>query len=124
MKTPINLENTSFDMKLMVSKLEMSSFCLFDGTSHKLVKTTDFGTLFVGGSIEQASWLAEETPQAPVLACPETWRMPNVLKALGAFESTSQARKNGWDLDIPEGIAFHSLRINKVKGILVTMKIQ
>ena len=30
-------------------------------------------------------------------------RWPNLLKEIGAFPSTSQARKNGWNKDIPDG---------------------
>ena len=30
-------------------------------------------------------------------------RWPQLLKAIGAFRSTSQARKNGWNKDIEEG---------------------
>lgn len=41
--------------------------------------------------------------EEPIIEIPEDFRWPQLLKHLGIFSSTGQARKNGWDKDIPEG---------------------
>jgi len=38
-----------------------------------------------------------------ILWVPEEFRWAHLLKHLGIFKSAGQARKNGWDKDIPEG---------------------
>ena len=48
-------------------------------------------------------------------------RFPTVMHTFGFFKSKSQARKNGWDKDVPEG--FFSQRIGKKKRLLTILKI-
>lgn len=38
-----------------------------------------------------------------IIKVPDTFEWPQLLKHLGVFKSASQARKNGWNKDIPEG---------------------
>jgi hypothetical protein len=48
-------------------------------------------------------------------------RFPELLAALGIFRSRSEARKNGWDKDIPDG--FLDFRIGKLKKRITILKI-
>lgn len=94
----------------------------------KLVSFSDFGVVFVGNdcltAFSKPFWEAtcgvEDTDI--LWHAPHTWRMPVLLKTLGAFPSTSQASKNGWNLDIPIGFEQFVIRINKVRGVLTTVK--
>ena len=125
MKSPISLDGTSFDFREVCSKVPQRTFLTWENGKEKLQKLSDFGTIFIGqDSFLNCSWLAEEAPESPIFVSPDSWRMPQIVKALGAFESTSQARKNGWDKDIPFGIGFHMMRINKIRGMVITMKLE
>jgi hypothetical protein len=48
-------------------------------------------------------------------------RFPEVLADLGLFSSRSEARRNGWDKDIPKG--FSDIRIGKLKKRICILKI-
>ena len=120
----INLENTKFDMKAVVDKLPFSSV-FFKG---KVAKLPDFGCVLVHDVDipDDLMELIKEisiNPESPVFLAPVRWRLPNVLKAVGAFESTSQARKNGWDDDIDEGMTEVVIRIAKRRGVLTIHKV-
>ena len=124
----INLENNVFQLGEMVHDLPS----VFLNTGNGWLKVKDFGTVLVGNVTEEdkeqlfdPQWgLVSAT--APVFTVPVHWRMPQVLKALGAFESASQAAKNGWNKDIVgKDIGWydeHIFRINKQRGILSTFK--
>jgi hypothetical protein len=125
----INLETTVFQLSEIVH--DLPSTFLHNGNGWYKVK--DFGTVLVGNVTEEdkeqlfdPQWgLASAV--APVFTVPVHWRMPQVLKALGAFESATQASKNGWNKDIvgKETIGWydeHIFRINKQRGILSTFK--
>jgi hypothetical protein len=122
-KTCINLESTVFDMKTMVHQCEFRDFLIWENGKEKLIKLPDFGTVFVGSSHDECEWLAHEAPEAAKFICPDCWQMPQLVKALGAFDSTNQAKKNGWNFPIPVGIGFHLIRINKIRGMIVTMNV-
>lgn len=47
-------------------------------------------------------------------------KYPHLLKQFGFFKSNGQARKNGWDKDIPEGYSEHT--IGKLKKKLYVLK--
>lgn len=120
----IDLANTKFDMKAVVNELP-SSNVFFKGKVNKL---PDFGCVLISDVEipEDLMELIEEisiNPESPVFLAPVSWRMPNVLKAVGAFQSTSQARKNGWDKDIDEGMTEVVVRIAKVRGVLTIHKV-
>ena len=51
---------------------------------------------------------------------PEDARLSHVVTALGIFPSTSQARKNGWDGDIPTGV--WRFCIGKLRHTVVCLK--
>lgn len=50
----------------------------------------------------------------------ENWRFPDLLVSLGIFPSKGQARKNGWDKDIPEG--WTDITIGKLKHRICILK--
>lgn len=51
---------------------------------------------------------------------PET-RFPDILVSLGIFPSKGQARKNGWDKEIPEG--WTDITIGKLKHRICILKL-
>ena len=87
----------------------------------------DFGTVFIVPDempdVFVADILDMEEDGVPIFVAPVSWRMPQILKALGAFESSSQAAKNGWNTDVPCGFEQHTVRISNTKGSLVTFKL-
>lgn len=46
-------------------------------------------------------------------------RFPQIVRALGAFSSASDAKRNGWDKDVPWGLTIHPIRINRVRGEII-----
>ena len=128
MKTWIDLEKTVFDFPRIVG--EHLETCTVWDASGRLIRVSDFATVIVGwGQISDVRWqesiistLELETRQAPIFTAPEGWRMAHVLKALGAFASVGEAKRNGWDKEIPEGVTDHVCRIRKVKGAILTFR--
>jgi hypothetical protein len=126
-KQLINLESTVFEFRTVANNLPSANFFI-KGSLRKMV---DYGTVFiVDPEILPLDPLAVDlvvsmstTPEGPHFSAPLHWRMPQVLKALGAFKSATAAMKNGWDLDIPEGYSEHQIRINNVKGVICVHKI-
>lgn len=96
----------------------------------KLGSELDFCTVLVGfDEIEDARWhtlMCEtadlETRRAPIFTAPKSWTMAHILKALGAFKSVSDAKRNGWDKPIPEGFTDHRCRIDRLKGVVMTVR--
>ena len=94
----------------------------------KLQSFVDFGVLFADEDSQTALskpfWLgvcgAEDTDI--LWTCPRSWRMPQVLRAIGAFASASEASKNGWNKEVPVGFSQHIFRINKIRGVLTIVK--
>lgn len=150
-KTLIDLNNTVFEFKTVVGDLPRCKFVL-KGKTEKECKPrefTDFGSVFLIDpqvvdllTPEDIEFIAEdhkplekkkledsddfelvELPSGPHFKAPHTWRMPQVLKALGAFKSSTAAAKNGWDLDIEEGFSQFQIRINNIKGVITLHKI-
>ncbi len=114
----IDLENTCFKLSEVVTDLP-NAFVFKGGKPGKtdqLRPFRDFGTIFIGNVPEQDKNMSLPQKGAPVFVAPENWRMPQLLRALGAFHSASAAAKNGWDMDIPEGISHFLVKIRKVKG--------
>lgn len=108
----IDLNNTVFNLPEIVHKVPNTKSWHKD----KLITVADFGTIFIGNPSDEDKEISNPQPGAPLFSCPIEWNISNLLKALGAFPSTSQARKNGWDFNIPDGISCHLIRINKIKG--------
>lgn len=44
----------------------------------------------------------------------DSWKMENIAVACGFFPSLTQARKNGWNGDIPQGFNFKKFGKSKV----------
>lgn len=143
-KSLINLESTVFEFKTVVSELPRCNFFI----KGQVKRLTDFGSVFLiepevmnlltPGDIEFITSIHQPTieekpelpfdklvelPSGPHFKAPHTWRMPQVLKALGAFKSSTAAAKNGWDFDIPEGVSEFQIRINNIKGVITLHKI-
>lgn len=128
MKTWVDLEKTVFDFSTTVKKNEET--CTVWDASGKLIRVADFATVLVGwGQVTDERWresilsmLALEVRQAPIFTAPEGWRMAHILKALGSFASVGDAKRNGWDKEVPEGVTDHICRIRKVKGAVLTFR--
>jgi len=127
-RTPINLDGTVFEFKTVVMDLPQQQFFV-KGHCRNMV---DFGTVIVIDPDVQDQITRKRvkfiedymaSPKSPLFSAPIGWRMPHVLRALGAFKSATAASKNGWDLDIPEGYSEHQVRIANVKGIICIHKI-
>src|SRR5687768_12229909 len=99
MKTAIELETSTFDFRAMVHHCQSQSFLIWEENDlEKQIKLSDFGTIFIGqNSLIDGAWIAQQAPEALIWIAPSAWRMAQIVKALGAFESIGQAKKNGWD---------------------------
>lgn len=110
----IDLENTVFDLGDIIHTLP-DTYAFRKG---KFVCVKDFGTLFLdvdhipNGCME----MSMPQPGAPRFIHSEWTHISQVVKALGAFESTTQARKAGWDFEIPLGCSSHIVKIRKMRG--------
>lgn len=134
MKTPINLEQTVFVPKVILS---LNREILWGFNSQRKEATgLDLGNVIIGWDKVKTHPLEEkitdfvfrglfgdEHQNDPLFAAPASWKFPQLLKALGAFPSTSQAFKNGWNKDIPEGFSSIAFRINRQKCIIAIHKI-
>lgn len=129
-KAFISLENTVFDFGFLVTEASnRPGMPILDSRRGGLIKLADFGVVVVGWDNptvdarwkdDIAEWLLDE---APVMSAPESWRMPQILRAIGAFKSAGEAARNGWNLDVPDGLSQHTLRLHKVKGVLTVFRI-
>ena len=54
-------------------------------------------------SAEDVETLFQPETNEPIIIVPDQFKWPQLLKLLGVFKSAGQARKNGWDREIPEG---------------------
>lgn len=123
----IQLSETVFEFKDVVHDLKTETFLLKD----KLKVLADFGTVLVfdpailplSKELEGSVFATSVEEGSPLFEAPVEWRMPQLMRSLGAFKSASAASKNGWNFDIPEGFSQHSVRINKVKGCLTIHKV-
>lgn len=122
----INLEGIADDFKAML----MESFAKSEKrvwlTNDAKGCRTDFGTVFIVPDEISDPFVADVLDQeegGATFVAPSAWRMPNLLKALGAFESVSQAMKNGWNKDVPTGFSQHTVRIAKTKGCITIFKL-
>lgn len=94
----------------------------------KVQSFVDFGTVFVGPDCQTALskpfWegVCDIQPTDIVWIAPREWRMPQLLRALGAFSSAGEAARNGWNFDIPVGFSQHVFRVNKIRGVLTVVK--
>lgn len=126
-KQAIQLENTVLDFSALVSSLPIETYFV----KGKPTGMVDFGTLVIheDESLSEENWNfinevhSIDEHMSPVFLAPWSWRMPHVVKALGAFSSTSAAMKNGWNLDVPMGISEHPVRINKIRGVITIHKV-
>lgn len=117
----INLDGTVFDFRTVVGSLEKKIWLNRDKPG-----LVDFGTVFIVPDACPDVFLEhflKENEGLPLFVAPSTWRMPQLLKALGAFDSTGDARKNGWDKEIQTGFDEHAVRIAKIKGCISTFKL-
>lgn len=108
----IDLKKTVFNLKEVVNELPTTKAF----HKKKFLTVADFGTVFIGDISEEDKEISQPQDGAPIFSAPSEWRMPQLLKALGAFSSTSQASKNGWNKDIPSGCSSIVVRIAKVRG--------
>lgn len=130
MKTLIDLSTTVFDFPSMVKEIT-DTVSLLNKDKTGLVKHPHGCTILIGwDKILDDRWEASiaetlclETAPCPIFTVPVNWRMPHVLKALGAFKSNGDAAKNGWNKDIEEGLHEHLCRIAHVKLAFSTFKV-
>ena len=69
-------------------------------------------------------WLCQHEGKNPAPLCtiPSGWRMPQVLKAIGAFKSAGEAARNGWNKEIEEGAVTHLIRLGHAKRAVITFR--
>lgn len=128
MRTPIQLDSTVFDFAQVSGALE-DNLDRYITVKHKgkLTKMFDFGSVLIGpGSTHpDVQWFIEESPATlnTFFSAPLDWRMPQLVKALGAFKSAGEAKRNGWDKEIPEGWSQHVVRIGHIRGVIHILKL-
>lgn len=129
MKTPIDLSNTVFSFPKFLGgfrdSLPTADIVVSDKSvaGSKSIRLPDFGNILVGSPTPENIESILQPGNEPLFKAPETWRMPQLLKALGAFDSASSAAKNGWNFSIPDGLTSHVIKINRVKGIITIFKL-
>jgi hypothetical protein len=122
----IDLPTTNMNFSELVPSL--SDLFVDVWRTDKLERFNEFCVVFHGWENVSAEWKAHAIDtffagngnRVVGLSAPKAWRMPQVLKALGAFASTGEARRNGWDREVPEGLTPHIVRIAKVRGVVWT----
>lgn len=127
----IQLENTAMDFKALAGSCQQLIFNIKGARRWAF----DFGTVLqlddriaqhptvitlIEGLTSHSNEL--ETVNSPLFSAPMHWRMPHILRALGAFKSAMAAMSNGWG-DVPEGWTEHSVRINNIKGVVCTFRV-
>lgn len=128
MKSIIELKNTVFELKTMIQDLEDSRVPVWDDDFYDYILKTEFAICLIGNvsNNDIVSFFTDKDGnlcKAPFFKVPVEWKMPHVLKALGAFPSISQAMKNNWNFEIPNGFSQHQVRINKVRGVITILKL-
>lgn len=115
-KTPISLSDTKFLLSEVMSTSWEPKIDTF--VKGKWSRVSDFGTIFIGcePDSEIPLLVLGEGDSAPLFTAPDGWRMSHILKALGAFQSASEASKNGWNKEIPFGLSEHHFRLAKCFG--------
>ncbi len=108
----VNLDVAPINLADFVSYLPRT--CAFKGTS--LIQVQDFGTVLIGELSDEEAAISIPQKGTFLFTAPPDWRMPQLLKSLSVFKSTTEARKNGWDKDIPSGCSSILVRIRKVLG--------
>lgn len=130
-------EKNGFDMKIVakaicdspVKEQRVPMFLPKDNkTFPHMVLVPNFGTIIVvPDSLSEIP--AEDVASLGLvdggllLRAPVGWRMNHLVRSLGVFESASQAAKNGWNMDIPNGLSQHIIRVNKLKGVITIFKV-
>lgn len=120
---PINLENSGFRLGEVIGTSWEPNIDLFH--KEKWVRLKDFGTILIGrdpfNAFNRRACNLDST--APIFLAPESWRMPQVLKALGAFASAGDAARNGWNKDIDSGMSQHVFKLNRILGCITIFKV-
>ncbi len=117
----IDLETTVFEFAEVVSAIERRAPFIKNG---EVILLPDFGSFLVGNpSPEDIDLFLHPVDGEVMFTVPADWRMPNLLKALGAFDSISRAMKNGWNFDLPEGFSQFVVKINRIKGVITILKV-
>lgn len=86
-------------------------------TNLKWVRLPDFGTILINSNIENDEFGFVAIP-GMVFSAPSEWTMAHIMKALGAFKSVGDARRNGWNTEIEIGFFPIVVRLNKIQGII------
>jgi hypothetical protein len=113
----IDLPTTNMNFSELVPSL--SDLFVDVWRTDKLERFNEFCVVFHGWENVSPEWKAHAIDtffagngnRVVSLAAPKEWRMPQVLKALGAFAS---------DKEVPEGLTPHIVRIAKVRGVVWT----
>lgn len=130
MNTPISLTSELLDADVAIMAASGNRFVtIFDprSTDGKRVTMPDFGTVLIGFASRE-EFLSEEL--LPFIAgdtdilwtAPKEWKLGHIAKRFGMFPSVSQAAKNGFGGDIPNGFSQVQMRANKVRGVLTFFK--
>lgn len=115
----IDLFQSNFDFAAVAPSIQQRQN-IFVGKNPKAF--SDFGIVVVGEKCEGFDDLMGLRSTDILMTAPVEWRMAHLMHRLGAFPSVGQARKNGWDVEIPEGFSQHVVRISKVRGVVTIWK--
>ncbi len=130
-----NLENPNFDFCSALQSVDSKTF-MFNSKNGKVEAFPDFGVIIVGEvpwecieknplnptEEEFVAMMGLEASPAPVVQAPITWKVSDIACKLGMFPSRSQAMKNGFGMEIPNGFQQWFFRVNKMRGVITTFK--
>ena len=119
----VNAETTltvdSFVSLALNGNLSRCAMISFDGgETVKMQIRPSFAMITVGTPTREQFCDFFQPSGDTILEVPLGWRMPQIMKLIGAFPSASQAAKNGWNKDIPAGFSEHVVKVGKAKGVI------
>ena len=130
MKAWIDLSATALDLSAVANRIEDRIQILTKDRTGLLWMPHACTVIAGWESLTDDRWkdsilrtLALKEPQSPVFTVPSTWRMPHVMRALGAFKSAGEASRNGWNKDIEEGMTLHTFKLAHSKWVFTTFKV-
>lgn len=129
MRSPLNLEEKSFDLSEWVAvcgdNLDMVRFKV--PGKEEMIMLPFFGHVFVGfETVEDSRWFEFACSdlsdfRAPAFKCPAHWTLAKILGTLKVFGSIGDAKRNGWDRLSEQGWEDHKVRVAKRPGVLTVV---
>lgn len=116
----IDLEKTRFQITSQIMEYLPTTLAWI---KNKPVSLVDFGTVVIPCENQPVpDFVFSKNRGELVFHAPQHWKLCHVVAAMNAFSSVGQARKNGWNRNIPFGMSQHVFRINKTRGSVTIWK--